>query len=191
MKRGKLTLITGGARSGKSSFAEKLAMQIGKQVIYVATAMVSDQEMEQRIIKHRQQRPVCWQTVEEPLRVAEVIEEFGLQAPVILVDCLTVLLSNLTFEHASYPEREQSDYMITNERQQEVLGYIETLAEKARLSPAHVIIVTNEVGQGVVPAFQLGRVYRDLAGWANQIIADRADEVYLVVAGIAVPIKQA
>jgi adenosylcobinamide kinase/adenosylcobinamide-phosphate guanylyltransferase len=191
MKQGKFILITGGARSGKSSFAEKLATQLGEKVIYVATAMVSDPEMEQRVAKHRQRRPASWQTVEEPFRVAEIIEKMGQRAQVLLVDCLTILLSNLIFEHASYPESDQVDYAIAPERQQKVLDYMKTLAHQASQSPAHVIIVSNEVGQGMVPAFQLGRMYRDVAGWANQIMAAQADTVYLVVAGIPVPIKQA
>ncbi|MGB9858411.1 MAG: bifunctional adenosylcobinamide kinase/adenosylcobinamide-phosphate guanylyltransferase [Moorellaceae bacterium] len=173
--RGKLVLVTGGARSGKSRFAEELARGRGKEVIYVATSRVTDEEMAERVALHKMRRPVEWQTIEEPLKLAHVIEEWGAPRRLLLVDCLSVYVSNLLVEG--------------NMEKAEVLREIKEMVHKAWESPADVIVVSNEVGSGIVPCYPLGRLYRDLLGWANQEVAGLADEVYYVVCGLPVEIK--
>jgi adenosylcobinamide kinase/adenosylcobinamide-phosphate guanylyltransferase len=178
MKRGKFYFITGGARSGKSTYAEKIAEYSGKKVTYLATAEALDEEMEDRIREHRRRRPASWHTVEEPHHVASVLEEIGQSDGVVLIDCLTLLISNLLF---SSEEGEQHSEVVFAE--------INKLAQVARDSVADVILVSNEVGLGVVPEYPQGRVYRDVTGWANQIMTKEADFAYFLVSGMALDIK--
>ncbi|MCD6183208.1 MAG: bifunctional adenosylcobinamide kinase/adenosylcobinamide-phosphate guanylyltransferase [Thermovirga sp.] len=181
MERGKLILVTGGARSGKSSFAEKLAKEANKDVTYLATCQALDEEMALRIEEHKKRRPKNWKTIEEPLNASSVIEKEGKSDRVILLDCLALLVANLIFSKG-----DSTSELID----QAVLNEIKTLAKISKDVPASVIIVTNEVGMGIVPEFPLGRAYRDTLGKANQILASEADEVYLLVCGIPVNVKQ-
>lgn len=184
MEQGKLILITGGARSGKSKLAEeiaeKLAHEQGKKVVYVATAEALDAEMAWRIAEHRQRRPLHWETVEESWAVEKILELRGQEKGVILLDCLALLLSNWLRE-----------WQVENWKETEriVLERIHNLTKAAREAVSDVIVVTNEVGMGLVPDNPLGRVYRDLLGRFNQVMAASADEVYLVCAGIPLRIK--
>lgn len=187
MERGKLILITGGARSGKSTFAEKVAASLADNVTYIATAEALDSEMEERIRHHRRSRPQHWETVEEPRRAAEVIERVGQTAPVILLDCLTLLVCNLVLEAGRF---EGEQFFLEPEAENRILVYLKRTARCAREVPAHVIVVTNEVGLGLVPPYELGRAYRDLVGRANQAMAEEADEVYLTISGLPVEIKE-
>lgn len=177
--RGRLILVLGGARSGKSTFAEELVMAKGGRVVYIATSQALDEEMEQRIRLHRERRPESWRTIEETHWVADRLAD--LEADVVLLDCLTLLVSNLLLDE---------EYAAQEDKTQAILAEITKLAEIARASQADVIVVSNEVGQGLVPSYPLGRLYRDVAGWANQIIAKQADEVYLVIAGIPVELQE-
>ncbi len=187
MQHGKFILVTGGARSGKSAFAEKLAKESGKKVIYLATATAEDEEMAQRIARHRRRRPPGWETVEEPLDVPGVIEKYSASGQLILVDCLALFLSNLLLKAKGQLDPEAApDFPGGKER---VLQAIKRLGEVISFAAAEIIIVTNEVGWGLVPAHPLGRVYRDLLGIANQRLASLADQVYLVVCGLALEIK--
>ena len=181
MSRGKLIFITGGARSGKSNFAEKMAVSFGKPVAYIATAEPLDKEMAERIKKHKNRRSVNWETYEEPIKVRELVSRLGLEKEVILIDCLTLLTSNLLLRKEEKVE--------DSKWQEEILAEIERLAEISYEVPARVIIVTNEVGMGLVPDNPLGRIYRDILGRANSIIADKADEVFMMVSGIPLKIK--
>lgn len=181
MERGKLILVTGGARSGKSSFAEKLAKEANKDVTYLATCQALDEEMALRIEEHKKRRPKNWKTIEEPLNASSVIEKEGKSDRVILLDCLALLVANLIFSKG-----DSTSELID----QAVLNEIKTLAKVSKDVPASVIIVTNEVGMGIVPEYPLGRAYRDTLGKANQILASEADEVYLLVCGIPVNVKQ-
>jgi len=181
MERGKLILVTGGARSGKSSFAEKLAKEANKDVTYLATSQALDEEMALRIEEHKKRRPKNWKTIEEPLNASSVIEKEGKSDRVILLDCLALLVANLIFSKGDSTS-EPIDQAVLNE--------IKTLAKISKDVPASVIIVTNEVGMGIVPEYPLGRAYRDTLGKANQILASEADEVYLLVCGIPVNVKQ-
>jgi adenosylcobinamide kinase/adenosylcobinamide-phosphate guanylyltransferase len=178
---GKLILILGGARSGKSTFAQGLAGELGgERVLYVATAEAEDEEMRRRIERHRRERPAGWGTLEARRNVGQAIQEGYGDAKAVLVDCLTVLVSNrlLAFEDAFAPEVEAA-----------VMTEVEELAACAQIVPGSFIVVSNEVGMGVVPPYPLGRAYRDLLGKANQVLARRADEVYLLVAGLPLTLK--
>jgi len=168
------TLVTGGARSGKSDHAQRLAASLGRPVLFVATAEAMDDDMRQRIERHRADRPAEWQTIEEPLSVAVAIRArvaHGQQAPVVLLDCVTLLVSNLLL--AGRPVQPE----------------IEVLVQWQRQSGAALIVVTNEVGLGIVPDNALARQYRDELGTANQALAAAADRVVLMVAGLALAIK--
>lgn len=175
--RGKLIFVTGAARSGKSYFAEKTAAKLQGEVIYVATCVPGDDEMRDRVARHQARRPVEWQTIEEPLDPARVIKENDRPGCIFLLDCITLLVSNLIFEPDSEPDEER------------ILHKIKELAGVGYESAAHVIMVSNEVGWGIVPADPLTRLYRDIIGRANQIIAAYADQAYVTIAGIPVELK--
>jgi len=187
MEQKKFILVTGGTRSGKSAFAERLAAAGGKKVIYLATATVGDEEMALRVERHRQRRPPSWETVEEPLEIAGVINRMGAPDKLILVDCLTLFLNNLLSKTGRLFNDESAG--LTAEEEERILGVFELLCKVITESPADIIIVTNEVGWGLVPPYPAGRVYRDLLGTANQRLARLADEVYLVVSGLPLEIK--
>ncbi|MHB8172688.1 MAG: bifunctional adenosylcobinamide kinase/adenosylcobinamide-phosphate guanylyltransferase [Thermincolia bacterium] len=182
---GRLVLVLGGARSGKSRFAEELATSIGKNdVVYLATAEAGDGEMKERIRLHQEMRSPYWQTVEEPVEVAMAIKDYGC-ARVILVDCLTLLVSNLLLQGDEFNE----DAEVMAAKEKKVLAIIEDAVQVAKEVEATVIMVSNEVGLGLVPPYPVGRVYRDVAGRANQLVARFAEEVYFTIAGIPVELK--
>lgn len=184
MERGKFILVLGGARSGKSEFAEELAAGWGLPVTYVATAAAGDPEMARRIASHRERRPAMWRTVEETHLLPGVVARQGNRPGVVLVDCLTIWLSNLLLDD-KFPHSNFSD----TEKEKSIQSLVEQFAGQASGSPAHVIAVACEVGLGLVPEYPLGRMFRDLAGWANRRLAQQADEVYFVAAGLALEIK--
>jgi len=173
-----LTLVLGGARSGKSRFAQSLCAT-GRRVVFVATARLDDHEMLARAAHHQQGRPAHWQTIEEPLSIARVVETHGPDFDFVLLDCLTLWLSNLCWEH-----RELSEDVLRTATTEEVSRLI------AAAPKSNVVIVSNEVGWGLVPETPVGRAFRDLQGWLNQQLACAANSVYQVVAGIPIPIKQ-
>ncbi|MCX7912372.1 MAG: bifunctional adenosylcobinamide kinase/adenosylcobinamide-phosphate guanylyltransferase, partial [Dehalococcoidales bacterium] len=154
-----ITLITGGARSGKSHFAQELAAKTGGKVLFVATAEAGDEEMRQRIEKHRASRPESWQTLEAPVNVASALGCHRQDYDTAIIDCITMLVNNIFQRHAGLND----DAGLMEEA---VLGEIEGLVEYARNSPARFLIVTNEVGLGIVPADPVSRLYRDLLGKA-------------------------
>lgn len=173
--KAKITLVMGGCRSGKSRFALDAALQIpGKQKIFLATSVPTDPEMDQRVARHQAERGGDWQTIEEPVMIHETIEQASKTADVILVDCLTLWTSNLLMADYGEPE---------------VMTAVGLLTRTLQQSPCPVFLVSNEVGQGIVPDNALARQFRDLAGLVNQKIAAMADQVILTVAGIALPIK--
>lgn len=187
-----IVMVTGGARSGKSSFAERWCMKHADRAYYIATAQAFDTEMEQRIALHRQDRETAgysWKTIEEPLRLCDLLLELqgnestggqdstG-QAPAALVDCLTLWLSNVLLDAGDQADAEAKTMLEIDRLLEAVSSYQGTL-----------VIVTNEVGSGIVPAYPLGRQYRDLAGIMNRRLAAMADQVFLVTAGIPVELK--
>lgn len=177
-KRGKLVLVLGGVRSGKSSFAQGLAAELGEdQVLFVATAEARDDEMSRRIRLHRQSRSASWQTLEQTLRVGEALSAFESLPPVILLDCLTLLVSNVLLQ-------EEDDAADQAERR--VRAEIEALLRVVELQETSLIVVSGEVGMGVVPENSLGRLFRDLLGWSNQMLAAEADATYFMLAGHAI-----
>jgi adenosylcobinamide kinase/adenosylcobinamide-phosphate guanylyltransferase len=184
----KLVLILGGARSGKSAFAEQLAASSGRRVAFIATATAGDDDMRARIARHRASRPPAWLTIEEPLQLAGAVRRAAELADVLLLDCITLWLANWMGQ--------QSDLELDDAPGEAYTGRVlsdieELLATLAALGPGKTLIaVSNEVGLGIVPAYPLGRVYRDTLGWVNQRLARSADRVYLMVAGLAVDIKR-
>lgn len=196
------TLITGGARSGKSHFAELLAAHSKRPVTYIATAQVWDEEMALRVKKHQQQRPATWRLIEEPLNIRDTLIQLKDEDGVILLDCVTLWLTNLLLKEqaqpvtpscpdgATNPSDLQGDHDLSNvELQAQILASVKDVAQLAQEIKPQVIFVSNEVGQGIVPENPLARAYRDLAGRSNQILAHSADQVYMVVAGIPMEIK--
>ena len=180
-------LITGGARSGKSHFAHQLALKLGKLVFFVATATAGDEEMRQRIEEHRRNRPAAWNTLEATTNIGNRISREIGGAEVVIVDCITLLVSNI-FGQNSHQTDEQIDVPLVEKK---VTDEINQLLKCIDRIDASFIIITNEVGLGLVPANKMSRLYRDLLGRANQMLAEHADEVYLMVTGLPVKIKPA
>ena len=179
---GKMILVTGGARSGKSSFAEKLALKIGNgRAAYIATAQIFDDEMNFRVKLHQARRGENWKTFEAPLAAEEKILEAGKFFDAILFDCVTIYVSN--FLCAAKLDDEKFLY-------DELNGLIQKLIDAAKISDAVTIFVSNEVGGGIVPENKLARRFRDLAGLANQMLAAQSEKVFLTVAGLAVDLKK-
>jgi len=166
-------LILGGARSGKSRLAEKLAIDSALPVIYIATSQPLDGEMSERVAIHRQRRPAEWRLVEEPIELARVLRENAAPGRCLLVDCLTLWLTNLLM--LDNPER------LAFER--------EALLQALATLPGEIIFVSNETGLGVVPLGELTRRYVDEAGWLHQAIAERCQRVVLTVAGLPLTLK--
>ncbi len=174
-------LILGGARSGKSEYAQRLAEETGRSVLYVATATVGDEEMAERIARHRAARPAHWRTLEAPTGVGDALEAAIADAGVVLMDCLTLLVSNLLMELGETASEEA----LANR----AVGELEEVLRVCKAHGATLIMVSNEVGMGLVPPYPMGRVYRDALGRVNQWLAARADRVVLMVAGIPLELK--
>lgn len=190
---GKMTLILGGARSGKSTFAEMRAKELGgDSVLYVATSETKDDEMVERVKKHRSERPSAWGTVEAPRNVAQAIREGRSEEKIILLDCMTFLVANHLMDAAA-PEDDPFDDPSSDpfdaKIEAEVVAEVEALVKYVQEADVKLLVVSNEVGLGVVPPYELGRAYRDILGRANQILARHADEVQLLVAGIPMKVK--
>ncbi len=223
-----MTFVLGGARSGKSVFAEDLAKKYNN-VVYIATAEAKDDEMRERIQLHRARRPFDWKTVEAPFHVDRVIPNLDEKVGVVYLDCITLYITNMLLsdetgscrgERSFAPAKDdknpppltlparggetkgvatspsldgrgkgEGEREILKQKQSQILEEINKLCKVCRESKSDVIIVSNEVGLGIVPDNALSRVFRDIAGSANQILADEADEVYFMVAGIAQRIK--
>jgi adenosylcobinamide kinase/adenosylcobinamide-phosphate guanylyltransferase len=177
----KSILILGGARSGKSRMAVDLAQKRGGDVLFVATAEARDDEMRRRIAAHRQVRPTGWKTLEVQTNIGtQIIRRIG-KAQTVIIDCITLLVNNI-FE----PYDENTD---ASQIEKAVEGEIKELLDSIDRSEALFIIVSNELGLGIIPADRISRLYRDILGRANQMLAANADEVYLLVAGIPLAIK--
>ncbi len=167
-----LTLILGGVRAGKSNFAEKVAREEGR-VVYIATAEALDEEMRERIENHKKRRPSCWKTIESPNNLTESIRQIDSDVDVIIIDCLTVYISNL----------------LTKFSEEEILKNISEVLNVLNDFDGKTIFVSNEVGTGIVPDNKMARDYRDVLGKTNQMVAEAAKDVHLMVAGIPIRIK--
>jgi len=177
MADSQLVLITGGSRSGKSSHAISLAAERAgaeRRAFFLATAQPSDEEMRSRIAHHRRERPAGFETIEEPLEVCQAVTRLDADAGVLVIDCLTLWISNL---------------MATGRPDKEILAEAANLAALLRAARFHSFVVSDEVGSGLVPMEPLGRRFRDLLGWTNQTIGRAADQVLLMVAGYPLRVK--
>jgi len=170
----RIIFITGGARSGKSRLAEDLAERFGAPLVYIATGASGDAEMRERITRHRSRRGPAWRTIEEPLDLSAVIRDHDGGFACMLVDCVTFWLSNLLFS-CNDPQR--------------VLDDVALFASALPLLKTPVVLVSNEVGMGIVPENALARAFRDLAGEANEMLARAADEVYVIFSGVPLKLK--
>lgn len=183
----KITLVTGGARSGKSSFAEMLCKEKSNNVSYIATAIPFDDGMKDRIKKHKEQRPKDWNTFEIEMDIYKELKNIIEKSEVVLLDCITVLINNIIFyqkidfSSISYEEIDLLEYKVKNE--------FEKMIKIIRNSNIDFVFVTNEIGLGIVPENKLARIYRDIVGRINQYIAKNSDEVYFVISGIPNKIK--
>ena len=170
----KFVLITGGVRSGKTSFSEELAKRAGKEYVYIATTVPLDKEMKERVRKHKSTRSKIWKVVEEPMDVIRVLKREDKKGKVILLDCLTLLITN---------------WLMKRYKETIIEKKIKEIADFGRDSKASLIIVSNEVGMGIVPKNKLARSFRDIQGLCNQILAKSAKEVYFMAAGMPVRLK--
>ncbi|HEY8462618.1 MAG TPA: bifunctional adenosylcobinamide kinase/adenosylcobinamide-phosphate guanylyltransferase [Bacillota bacterium] len=184
---GSIILVTGGARSGKSRYAEQLASNIGKRVLYLATAIGFDDEMQDRIARHQQRRPPEWETWEGYHNLKAVFADPAKTYDAILLDCVTLLVSNrlLETEAAEAP----GDAATLERLEQAIIADLGAFLDAVEQRQTTLIMVTNEVGWGIVPENRLARIFRDLAGRVNQYLATRAHRVYLLVCGQVLPVK--
>ncbi len=180
---GKIILVTGGARSGKSEFAERYVLHFSPKCDYIATAEILDEEMAERVRLHRARRDARWVNHEAPYHADETFKALGDETGCVLFDCLTVYMANLMYGQ----DAPEGEFL---ERCNYVLAEVDKLLEAARATGKTVVFVTNEVGGGIVPENKVAREYRDLAGWVNQKVADAADSVYYCVCGQAVDVKK-
>ena len=174
----KVTLVIGGARSGKSSFAQELAISHGGKVLFCATAEALDDEMKDRIETHRKSRPQDWDTLEAPRNIGMALQKTASNYEVVIIDCITLLVANCLGDNDNAIQTGQT-----------VNDEIDRLIECISGKQCNYILVTNEVGSGLVPENSLARIYRDALGRANQKLAKCADEVYLMTAGLPLKLK--
>lgn len=175
MKRtGTYLYITGGARSGKSSYALERAANAGRNITFIATAQALDQEMQDRIRRHRKERPRHWKTIEEPIDLVYALDSVPSNADAVIIDCVTLWVTNMLMMDATDTQ---------------VISRVQRTAKRIRRMNCTVIVVTNEVGGGIVPENKLARRFRDLVGTANRLLAAASDEAYACISGIPVRLK--
>ncbi|WP_250673826.1 bifunctional adenosylcobinamide kinase/adenosylcobinamide-phosphate guanylyltransferase [Paraclostridium ghonii] len=184
----KIILVTGGSRSGKSNFAEDLCRDRKNCTAYIATSIPFDEEMKDRVRKHKEGRPSNWKTYEIFKNIYSIINDLGKNHQTVILDCVTLLVNNLMFEYNidfdnCTPEE-------TNDMEKYIKQQVEKLIEEIKNTDLYFVIVTNELGMSLVPDNKLCRVYSDVVGRINQYIAKCADEVYFVVSGIPMKIKE-
>lgn len=181
-------LVTGGARSGKSSFAEEKASELGKKITYIATSINTDDGMQHRIDRHKSQRPSEWSTIEMYKNFNDLDKETDfLESDLIILDCITLMVSNLLLE--SGIDFDACTYEDIDNIENNIFDEIDILISQMDDYDKVFIAVTNEVGLGIVPAFKSGAIFRDISGRVNQYLASRAREVYMIVSGIPLKIK--
>lgn len=187
-KLGRIVYVTGGARSGKSSYAEEIVFNTEKKRVYIATSIIFDAETQSRVDKHKVQRGEEWTTIESYKNLPEKLQEISDSESVILLDCLTNMVSNMMIME------ENIDWdTVTQDKVQEIENVIkkevENFIQFIKRSNHELVVVSNEIGMGIVPPYALGRYFRDICGRMNQLVAKEADEAYLLVSGISVKLK--
>lgn len=184
----KIVLVTGGARSGKSSFAENYIKECGEKIAYIATSIPFDEGMQDRVKKHKEQRPNEWTTVEKYFDIHKIIKDIKVNHDSAILDCLTIMCSNIMFADNQYDfdtiSRDEIDSL-----EKLILSQADKLLDEAKKNELNLIIVTNELGMGIVPENRLARIFRDIAGKVNQLVAKKSDELYFVVSGIEMKVK--
>jgi len=171
---GKIIFILGGARSGKSTYAIELAKRPDKKVAFIATCLLLDKEMKKRIEIHKRQRPSCWQTFEETKDISTLLKKIGSKFNIVIIDCLTLFISNLLSEGLD---------------DKDIVDRVNKILKVLKLKKCKSIIVSNEVGLGIVPRNRLARRFRDLAGKVNQMVAQKAENVFFMASGLPLKIK--
>lgn len=183
----KVILVTGGARSGKSNFAESLCRDRNNSTAYIATSVAFDDEMKERVRKHQESRPKEWKTYEIYKDIYTIIEEIGKNHETVILDCVTLLVNNLMF--SSGLDIDTATEQEINELEDYIKDQVNKLIAEVRKTNLYFVMVTNEIGLGVVPSYKLGRVYCDFVGRINQLLGKLSDEVHFVVCGIPMKIK--
>jgi adenosylcobinamide kinase / adenosylcobinamide-phosphate guanylyltransferase len=182
----KIIYVTGGARSGKSAYAQEVAEQY-TDVAYIATAEAGDSEMQERILLHQQSRPQTWATIEASANLPEAYKQT--KHEFYLLDCMTVYISNKICAAVPDEDAEIIDMAVQNKVEQQVLAELADITQTIRSHDLTALFVTNEVGMGLVPAYPMGRMFRDVVGRANKYMAAAADEAWLIVSGIPMKLK--
>ena len=182
-----IVLVTGGARSGKSTYAENLCKSQNNNVAYIATSIPFDEGMKDRIKKHQEMRPKNWTTYEAYDEIYKLIKEIERNHQTIILDCVTLLINNLMFKFDI--DYETCDRNEIDEIEKYIKNQVKLLIEEVKKTNLYLVIVTNEIGMSIVPDNRLSRIYTDIAGRINQYIARESDEVYFVVSGIPMKIK--
>lgn len=182
-----IILVTGGARSGKSSFAESLCIKQNNKTAYIATSVAFDDEMKNRVKKHQESRPKSWKTYEIYKDIYSIVEELNKNHDTVIMDCVTLMVNNLMFTQGIEVDEATSEQL--NELENYIREQITKLLEAVKKTNLYFVIVTNEIGMGIVPENKLSRIYGDFVGRANQLIASYSNEVYFVVSGIPMKVK--
>jgi adenosylcobinamide kinase/adenosylcobinamide-phosphate guanylyltransferase len=181
-------LVTGGARSGKSSYAEELCQKHGKDICYLATAKAIDSDMQTRIEKHKASRPAEWLTIEKYKDFDRLSsDEAFRRCDTFILDCVTIMITNIMFDKPIDYDTCSSD--VLDEVEKEILAQFQTLLDLMQSHDKNLIIVTNELGDSLVPAYRLGSIFRDIAGRINQFLARNCDEVYITICGLPQKLK--
>ncbi len=183
-----VVFIVGGARSGKSSFAEKICKDSSENVCYIATSKITDDDMADRVAKHRAQRPSSWQTIEKYNDFSSlIIEDAFMNCSVFLLDCITIMITNIMFDQNVDFDTCSSQTLDVVEST--VFSEIKNLLDIMRENNKKLVLVSNEVGLGIVPSYRLGSIFRDISGRVNQFLAGEADEVYNIICGLPQKLK--
>lgn len=183
----KIILVTGGARSGKSSFAESLCINRNNSTAYIATSIPFDDEMKDRVKKHKESRPQNWRTYEIYKDIYSIIDNISKEHETVILDCVTLLVNNLMFTYGIEIDEATSEDI--NKLEDYIKKQVNKLLNEVEKTNLYFVVVTNELGMGVVPANKLSRVYSDIVGRINQQISSRSDEVYFIVSGIPMKVK--
>lgn len=184
----KVVLVTGGARSGKSTFGEKYIAELATRIAYIATAIPFDEEMKSRIDHHRTSRPQHWTTVEQYFEIDRILPDIAVEHNGIILDCVTLMVSNLMFESTDIDWAAPAPAAV-NRLQEKAITQAKDLVMALRKASLNGVLITNEIGMGIVPENPMARAFRDVAGRVNQCLAEMSDEVWLLVSGIPVKIK--